>query len=689
MAFKKIRDLDSFDENTPFNTGDYLAVSDASGNTTRKATVKEVVETYNVQRAEEQVTEGDSQPQLVTDLNGDLVSADPVTAANLDDFVQADSGLEIITTCATDAATGNQVCSKRLSIAKSSTSLQYYLFVCNSSNLNDSSESGANETIDLYWTRSGYNGLDPEDRVKVLVGKSTKYFFSNIYSAQAWAENNCPAGAKLDILVMGDITTPSGPSTSSRVGRVNIMDYNAWAYELMINGQPKPAGAIEGYKFTSGLTFRLGETIFNGRGNENQAGLDFNWYVCTEAHTSGATLDQAKFRQITPHNCHGAFSSFNGEMRFAVNKADQSVSIEPMYLTSGDLNRNFIFGKTPDFARGITYNGANFGGLNNHNRPIYNIVKPVSDIAKQSFASWSGHSSGHAFGIYHLVITNNLQVGTNGAHKHAGIHRIAGATSGYYSVNNVDYVCIGDSNVHQVQNFFDFIGNCAFRVFDSGRLATVSNPYGAANDKHGMAIYHEPGVPGGEIISFTSLFKVSENSTVSLGTEYWSHSQKAGTVRHSTTFFGTDTRAGMFVLLVGGTFQFGMSYKFPETHDVTFSSDGPINTHFFTGSETLATSDGKGPTTLDYSDTNANWDATSEAFPTVTANGFATILVPAGETHLPGRNFEIQQGAHPAHLLTNDGFVSWSAYSGGQVTDFYHDSSTLPASRKMTVNKDH
>ena len=199
MAFKKIRDLDSFDGTTPFNTGDYLAVSDTDGTTTRKATVKEVIETYNVQRAQEQEADPSSSgPELVEDSNGNLVSADPITAANIDAFVDPSSGLEVVEECSpgTDSD-GNSinVCTKKLKLATSTeaTTLVFYVWpqraVCSkytgAIKTNDVVTSSSVDTEDLYKnnTASEDTGQVPSSFVMFEPGVSKRT------TDQSWGEN--------------------------------------------------------------------------------------------------------------------------------------------------------------------------------------------------------------------------------------------------------------------------------------------------------------------------------------------------------------------------------------------------------------------------------------------------------------------------------------------------------------------
>tara|TARA_B100000989_G_scaffold292606_1_gene268771 strand:- start:4347 stop:7421 length:3075 start_codon:yes stop_codon:yes gene_type:complete len=120
MAFKKIRELADLDTSALDIDSDHLVISDndAPGiNGTKKMTVRDLIGGYNVKLASEQPA-GGGEPTTTQDSNGNTVSADPMTAANIDDFVDPTSGLEVETVC-TDNADGTRTCAKKLKIATS------------------------------------------------------------------------------------------------------------------------------------------------------------------------------------------------------------------------------------------------------------------------------------------------------------------------------------------------------------------------------------------------------------------------------------------------------------------------------------------------------------------------------------------------------------------------------------------
>ena len=151
MAFKKIRDLDSFGSTTPFATSDFLAVADANGTTTHKITAADLVSAVNVQNAQTAAaaantvtdTSGNtvnnpekSTTEIVDPETGDIIDATPVTASNLDTLVDPGSGLEVLEVCR-DANYNIVACSsdlvkyrtKKLSLATSTESRKIEIIV--------------------------------------------------------------------------------------------------------------------------------------------------------------------------------------------------------------------------------------------------------------------------------------------------------------------------------------------------------------------------------------------------------------------------------------------------------------------------------------------------------------------------------------------------------------------------------
>ena len=115
MAFKKIRDLDSFNSTTPFATSDFLAVANANGTTTHKITAADLVSAVNVQKRSNRCgyskhcykhkwcntvnNPEKSTTEIIDTATGDIIDATPVTASNLDTLVDPGSGLEVIEVC--------------------------------------------------------------------------------------------------------------------------------------------------------------------------------------------------------------------------------------------------------------------------------------------------------------------------------------------------------------------------------------------------------------------------------------------------------------------------------------------------------------------------------------------------------------------------------------------------------------
>lgn len=161
MAFKKIRDLTKLESSALDIDADHLVVSDGNVtgiNGTKKMTVRDLISAHNVKLASEQPP-GGGEPTLTEDTSGNLVSADPMTAANIDEFVDPTSGLEVETIC-TDNADGTKTCAKKLKIASSisATTIKFIIWpqravaskYTGATKLNDVVTSGTVDTEDLY-----------------------------------------------------------------------------------------------------------------------------------------------------------------------------------------------------------------------------------------------------------------------------------------------------------------------------------------------------------------------------------------------------------------------------------------------------------------------------------------------------------------------------------------------------------
>lgn len=686
MTFKSIRELDDFDDSTPFSTGDYLAVSDSDGNSTRKVTVKNVIETYNVQRAEEQEGEGDGQPELVTDAEGNLVSADPVTAANLDSFVQPDSGLEIITTCTT-LPDGGEVCQKKLSLAKSSTSTNYYVF------LGESASSDVNPStfkiIDFYIRSSPQNGVAKEP---VLIGKTFDHEFRELHTAIDYVHHKAPAGSSLTVLVRGDVTnTTPCMVTSQKISGITVVDYNLWCQLVELNYSHSTPGNYN-RMWESGQAYTIGMCVYNkNRDNWQDNSIDHNVYRCTRNHISVSTRpenDTGNWERLTPHNSHGAFSVDGGLMKTVIVGLDGQASVQPWSTVSGSTfsaptHGGLLDGPT-EFSESFwdhNHLDNSWGGLNNKNRAVLRNLLGVDDTRVSSFNYWIG--AGESYSFYGLVLINQPGVNSAGNNYNAGCMRFFAGTD-YFNFNNVDIVVIpaptNSGNFHKINHVIECIAGANFRSFDSGWFATVPDPYNTGTPKHGLGIYLPES--GGKRVSPIFLLEASDRSTIRAGVEYWSYAQKGGTFDHSRIHIGTDIYLDALVHVLGSAFiNFGHQWTYPVSN-ITFHKY-PTAWSGIRGADS-ATSDGAGPTSLDYSDTAmSNWDDSDGQIPTVFGRQFSSVVSFSHE-YLPGRNFDTQAGAHPAYLVTSDGYVSWSSYVIGGHT-FFHDSSIVPASFKRTA----
>ena len=734
MAFKKIRELASFATNALNISTDHLVVSDGDGsgvNGTKKITIRDLIGAYNVKLAEEQAAAGDNEPQLITDANGNLVSADPVTAANLDDFVQPDSGLEVITSCVTDATTQNQVCSKRLSIAKSSLALNFFLFITEAEGINN--EPTSKKTVDFYWRLAPREGHSANSSSLIHhLGKTTDTWFSNVSLAQSWAVQNCPAGAKVTMLLMGDITNESGLISMSRIGNFTLMDYNAWAYDIDMNLTPHINNVVnQGYMWPgAGHGFTKGMTVLNknpANQQDGSNGYDGEWYRCHTPHTSGTLIDKNMFHRVTCHNCHGAFSVANGEQHFVkINANTMAGAALKMATQNGTPTTNSVWDANRELDSS-QYSNAHldnsFGGITSSSRAIYRVLPPPSDLHNSFFTTWTGNQGG-SMGFYSFIFIGHNAVNTNGDNKSAGYWRWSRIGNDYLSVNNMDFVALGNSfqpqgggpnsqyskvdssgkTVHLVQQMHEFIEGTSFRVFDSGKLSTIPNPYGAAYERHGMALY-TPTQPGARRVRFVRLFQVSNKSSIRLATEYWGGFQPntgvtGGVLRRSSLFFGTDIICGA-IMGVDQTSNVdcGQVWLFAN-NNITFTSGRiqnsatlgdklstpiPIEDYYYTASQSMAASNSTGPTTVDSSRTQADWNTNGAQVPFAVCSQFSSISINSDVVKLPGVDFDYGSSGTEAFLLTNDGFASFPRVNS---INFYKSSSELPAAYIGAINKE-
>lgn len=131
---KRIRDLDPYSESAPLKTGHYLIVGDTDTEVTRRSSIRDVINSYNVSVVEEQdelpdditVIDPDTGEEvdvpnplknIVTkvesvDTDGDgtddlqlNVDVTPITSENLDKLVKPGGGLEIIEVCQDSSGT--------------------------------------------------------------------------------------------------------------------------------------------------------------------------------------------------------------------------------------------------------------------------------------------------------------------------------------------------------------------------------------------------------------------------------------------------------------------------------------------------------------------------------------------------------------------------------------------------------
>jgi len=136
-TYIKIRELNPYPTPTGVFTGDMFAcaLDDTTPGTphssqgTQKATVKQVLESYNTMVAREQSLTPGEQPGVIFDADGNIIDGGPpLSAATFNDYIKLGGGLEFEKTCTT-LPDGNQKCTYELAIASSSDSINFNL-VC-------------------------------------------------------------------------------------------------------------------------------------------------------------------------------------------------------------------------------------------------------------------------------------------------------------------------------------------------------------------------------------------------------------------------------------------------------------------------------------------------------------------------------------------------------------------------------
>lgn len=116
---KKIRDLESFSEDQPITTEDFLIVASTQGDpVTNKATIQEVIDAYNSSMVEgdpnkeipdpedpsKTIKDPELTPGIENDLDGDgepdeKIDTTPINAGNIEDFLDPNGGIEIVQEC--------------------------------------------------------------------------------------------------------------------------------------------------------------------------------------------------------------------------------------------------------------------------------------------------------------------------------------------------------------------------------------------------------------------------------------------------------------------------------------------------------------------------------------------------------------------------------------------------------------
>jgi hypothetical protein len=199
---KKIRELDSFETSQPLATGDYLIVATNEGiPATKKSTIKEVVDIYNIAMAEddeedqvddpdnpgEKIKDPEKEPGLEKDTDGDgepdeKIITTPVNAGNLDTILQSGGGLEVITECRTKEDNA---------IVSCDSANVYYKY--NKLQLEDLSKSYKHNTLTrIHYLEKTSNGVvDPPVMRSAVFPKSAIHFdqFGRVASVHSYVGN--------------------------------------------------------------------------------------------------------------------------------------------------------------------------------------------------------------------------------------------------------------------------------------------------------------------------------------------------------------------------------------------------------------------------------------------------------------------------------------------------------------------
>ena len=241
----KIRDLTAYPENaqhTGVYSGDMFAMAlNTTGpgsphaiDGTQRATVRQVIESYNTTVAQNSAPAAGAAPGpsnqggVVKDEDGTIIDGgDSLTASTFANFVTIGGGLDYKETCIEDPSDATQtICTYGLEVATSASSTTFYAVV----------SGGAVAPGDGYQITS--NGW--------ISGR-----FSSLRGANSWISSNVSSAKNIYFLVAGDITEEISQGKlnlqNSSIETVNFLDYGSYAltYDQNTNVANSPGDATD------------------------------------------------------------------------------------------------------------------------------------------------------------------------------------------------------------------------------------------------------------------------------------------------------------------------------------------------------------------------------------------------------------------------------------------------------------
>jgi hypothetical protein len=683
---------------------DYISFSDASDGTTKKISIRHLMDSYNLKLSEE----SDDLPDIVTDsdgnevknplkeittkvefvdLNGDgqaetelPVEVTPVTAENLNSIISSDSGLEIIEVCkdlsgkVIDCSIGDSpnpeviYKTKQLSLAKTIESKRIFAIVSENQSAyqGDGGNNSVPELVDFYVNFSPIGGVE---RNNSLLGKVFNNEFASFSTALRSLDNATPDGGEAYLLVKGKVIHVGPLGTIVGIENLNILDYNLYMMALEVNSSGGPHGDKV---WRSDSTYQAGNCVQDAVAtNRTDPAGDHHYYRCLKNHTSGNTRpanDTTNWARLTANRAHMAFSVTSANQCRIVNCNGSGASelVEP-FANNSPWNSKTLWSSA--YKNNIT-NFQPFGGLNSSSRAsIQSILPTTDDVAYSSAINlWLGNS-----GITNIAgLCFYLHAGQRTSGQTYN-HALLRFDKGEFNINNTNFSFLSSpssisvSPRDTVYHLIDLIGGCYVRSYDSTWGATDPNPYGGNLIKHGMAIISESNMFSNILIN------IQQKSKFESGTEYWNYIQKNSTLLHARVHFHGQFNINIFSRLDGGSQFFGGNIGHTFSPEATFTNT--MSASLFNNDGNLINSklsDNKGPTTL----TSSNWSPNGSAICSFHGSEFSSIRLPrSGSLSIPGNS--------GYKLLTNDGFSTIFGYDD---LNQFTSAQSLESSEKTNIN---